>query len=579
MNNNTINEIRQKVDIVDIIGDYIPLIQKGKNFFGVCPFHDDTNPSMSVSREKQIYRCFSCGASGNVFTFLMNYNHYDFKEAVKELGEKTGVNVSGIRINKAPNKNDKYYEMYDIANKYYQNNINTKQGAAARKYLENRKINNEIIKEFEIGLSLSEMDNLTKILLDKNFSMKELDAFGLSINNHDTFINRITFPLYDPEGHIVGFSGRIYDNSNLNKYMNTKETPIFKKGSCLYNYHRARDYARQKKYIIIVEGFMDAIRVSQIGFKNVIALMGTALTEEQISLIKKLSNNIYLSLDGDQPGVNATLSNGEQLIKAGLNVKVITLPDKDKEHDPDEYIIKYGEERYKNLIETALNFSDFKINYLKRGVNFSSDLELSNYINSVIAEASTINDEIRREIILKNLAKDTNISYNTLEKRLNEYLEFRKVTNEKKEVPKKVEKKNKLTKYDKAAYNLIYSMLNNTKVIKLFESNKVYLMTKELRSLASEICYYYQKYGNINMADFYTYLNDKEELRTIYDYIISLNLEDDITEKAIMDYVEVIKEYRVRQEIERLNELIKQENDPIEKAKIAEKIRLLRIGD
>lgn len=579
MNNNTINEIRQKVDIVDIIGDYIPLIQKGKNFFGVCPFHDDTNPSMSVSREKQIYRCFSCGASGNVFTFLMNYNHYDFKEAVKELGEKTGVNVSGIRINKAPNKNDKYYEMYDIANKYYQNNINTKQGATARKYLENRKINNEIIKEFEIGLSLSEMDNLTKILLDKNFSMKELDAFGLSINNHDTFINRITFPLYDPEGHIVGFSGRIYDNSNLNKYMNTKETPIFKKGSCLYNYHRARDYARQKKYIIIVEGFMDAIRVSQIGFKNVIALMGTALTEEQISLIKKLSNNIYLSLDGDQPGVNATLSNGEQLIKAGLNVKVITLPDKDKEHDPDEYIIKYGEERYKNLIETALNFSDFKINYLKRGVNFSSDLELSNYINSVIAEASTINDEIRREIILKNLAKDTNISYNTLEKRLNEYLEFRKVTNEKKEVPKKVEKKNKLTKYDKAAYNLIYSMLNNTKVIKLFESNKVYLMTKELRSLASEICYYYQKYGNINMADFYTYLNDKEELRTIYDYIISLNLEDDITEKAIMDYVEVIKEYRVRQEIERLNELIKQENDPIEKAKIAEKIRLLRIGD
>jgi len=273
------------------------------------------------------------------------------------------------------------------------------------------------------------------------------------------------------------------------------------------------------------------------------------------------------------------LSNGEQLIKAGLNVKVITLPDKDKEHDPDEYIIKYGEERYKNLIETALNFSDFKINYLKRGVNFSSDLELSNYINSVIAETSTINDEIRREIILKNLAKDTNISYNTLEKRLNEYLEFRKVTNEKKEVPKKVEKKNKLTKYDKAAYNLIYSMLNNTKVIKLFESNKVYLMTKELRSLASEICYYYQKYGNINMADFYTYLNDKEELRTIYDYIISLNLEDDITEKAIMDYVEVIKEYRVRQEIERLNELIKQENDPIEKAKIAEKIRLLRIGD
>ena len=385
--------------------------------------------------------------------------------------------------------------------------------------------------------------------------------------------------MFDPEGHIVGFSARIYDGSNQNKYLNTKETIIFKKGNCLYNYHIARDFARREKFLFIVEGFMDVIRLSSIGYKNVVALMGTALTDEQISLIKKLSNNIYLCLDGDNPGRDAALSNGELLTKSKLNVKVITLPNNKGEHDPDEYIIKYGKERFVGLVESAINYSDYKINSLKNGVNFNSDLELSNYINSVISEASKIDDEIRREIILKKLANDVNISYNTLEKRLNEYLEFKKITSKKEEKKEKKITKPILTKYDIAAYNLIYSMVNNSEFIKLFEEKKVQLMTKELRSLASEICYYYKKYGNINMADFYTYLSDKEELLTIFNHITSINLEDNAGINAINDYIGVIEEYRVRQEIKRLNELIKQEIDPIEKAKIAEKIRLLRIGD
>lgn len=579
MNNDIINEIRKKTDIVDIISEYIPLIQKGKNFFGVCPFHDDTNPSMSVSREKQIYRCFSCGASGNVYNFLMDYNHIDFKEALHILGEKVGIDIGGVKIDKPQHKYDKYYEIYEIANKYYQNNINTKAGVKAKKYLELRNIDEELIKEFGIGLSLDSIDSLTKILTKKEYNLKELDLIGLVSNNHDYFINRITFPLFDPEGHIVGFSARIYDGSNQNKYLNTKETIIFKKGNCLYNYHIARDFARREKFLFIVEGFMDVIRLSSIGYKNVVALMGTALTDEQISLIKKLSNNIYLCLDGDNPGRDAALSNGELLTKSKLNVKVITLPNNKGEHDPDEYIIKYGKERFVGLVESAINYSDYKINSLKNGVNFNSDLELSNYINSVISETSKIDDEIRREIILKKLANDVNISYNTLEKRLNEYLEFKKITSKKEEKKEKKITKPILTKYDIAAYNLIYSMVNNSEFIKLFEEKKVQLMTKELRSLASEICYYYKKYGNINMADFYTYLSDKEELLTIFNHITSINLEDNAGINAINDYIGVIEEYRVRQEIKRLNELIKQEIDPIEKAKIAEKIRLLRIGD
>ncbi|MBE6151667.1 MAG: DNA primase [Firmicutes bacterium] len=580
-NQDIVNQIRQKIDIVDLISEYIPLVQKGKNYFGVCPFHNDTNPSMSVSREKQIYKCFSCGASGNVFNFIMDYDHIDFKEAIKVLGEKAGIEVSGITVAPKTTKFDKYYDMYEIANKYYQNNINTKEGQKAKEYLEKRHIDENLIKEFGIGLSLDNMNALTTILSSKDYSIKELDNLGLASNNHDAYINRIMFPLHDISGRVVGFSGRIYDNSNLNKYLNTKETIIFKKGECLYNYHIARDHARKLKYVIIVEGFMDAIRLSQIGYKNVIALMGTAMTSEQMHLVKKLSTNVYLSLDGDNPGQNATLNIGEELTKLGLNVKVIGMPTEKAEHDPDEFIIKYGKESFDNLVESALNYSDFKINFLKKGVNFNSDLELSNYINSVIKEVSNIKDEIRREIILKKLAIETNLSYNTLEKRLNEYLEFQKVV-AKEETPKvevQDKKTTKITKYEKAAYALIYGMVNDPWVIRKFEKEDVRLLTKELRYLASEICYYYRKYGTINMADFYTYLTDKEELLVVYNFITNLDYEEEVSVKAIEDYITVINEYNMRQEIKRLSDLVKKENDPIEKAKIAEKIRLLRIGE
>lgn len=580
-NQDIVNEIRQKIDIVDLISEYIPLVQKGKNYFGVCPFHNDTNPSMSVSREKQIYKCFSCGASGNAFNFIMDYDHIEFKEAIKVLGEKAGVEVNGITVAPKVTKYDRFYDIYDLANKYYQNNLNSKAGQNAKKYLEQRHIDEELIKEFGIGLALDNHTALTTILSNKDYSIKELDQIGLASNNHDTYINRIMFPLHDISGHVVGFSGRIYDDSNLNKYLNTKETIIFKKGECLYNYHIAREYARKLKFVIVVEGFMDAIRLSQIGYKNVIALMGTAMTSEQMQLVKKLSTNVYLSLDGDGPGQNATLNIGEELTKLGMNVKVIGMPSDKKEHDPDEFIIKYGKERYISLLEAAINYSDFKINFLKQGVNFNSDLELSKYINSVIKEVSLIKDEIRREIILKKLAIETNLSYNTMEKRLNEYLEFQNVV-AKEETTKIVEpakKTTKANKYEKAAYALIYGMVNDPWVIRKFEKEEVRLFTKELRYLASEICYYYRKYGTINMADFYTYLTDKEELLVVYNFITNLDYEEEISVKAIEDYITVIKEYNVRQEIKRLSDLVKKENDPIEKAKIAERIRLLRIGE
>lgn len=572
-NQNLFNEIREKIDIVDLIGEYVPLVQKGRNYFGVCPFHNDTNPSMSVSREKQIYKCFSCGASGNIFTFVRDYEHVDMRDALEILANKAGVTLSNNNIARKATKYDKFYEIYDLANKFYQNNINTKEGITAKEYLKNRNINEDIIKEFEIGLSLDSMDSLTKLLTKKGYDDLTLDKLGLSSNNHDLFINRIMVPIQDMNGRVVAFSGRVYNKKSDHKYVNTKETEIFKKGTILYNYHRAKEEARRSKYVIIMEGYMDVFRASSVGFKNVVAIMGTALTIEQTNLVKKLSNNVYLCLDGDNPGQKAMLSVGAELEKAGINVKIILLTN---DEDPDTYILKYGKEKFSNLIDGAISFSDFKLRSLKKGVNFNSDLELSHYIDSVIKETSLIDDEIRREIILKKLALEVNLSYNTLEKRLNEYLEKKQP---KSVVIENVKPTNKLSQYDKAVYGMIYAILINPKYLKQFNKESLYFVNQKARYLLMEIEYYYKKFGNIVIADFYTYLIDKEELLELYNNIINYVDSNSISDEAVTDFMNVIRSYNLGLEIKRLTEKLKKETDEMEKSKIAEEIRLLRIGE
>lgn len=574
MNNDLANEIRSKTDIVDIIGERIPLVARGKNFFGVCPFHDDSNPSLCVSREKQIYTCFSCHATGNVYTFLMNYDNIGFREALKYLGDKVGVNVSSINIQKKSTKFDKFYEAYNFSVKYFQNNLSSTKGKAARNYLSNRGINEATIKEFEIGLSLDTRDDLTKLLVNKKYDLGELNRIGLSSDDHDIYNDRIMFPLYNVSGQVVGFSGRIYNDNGQNKYLNTKETDIFKKGEMLYHYHIAREECRLQKSVIVMEGFMDVIRASTIGIKNTVALMGTALTNNQFNLIKRLSNNIILCLDGDEPGVRAMLSIGDHLLEQGVEVKVVVLPNDD---DPDSFILKNGKDRFVGLIENALNFSDFKMQQLRKNVDFRSDEEKSNYINTVLKETVKINDSIRVEIVLKRLAKEFDISYNTLEKKFKDLSEFRETVKEK-TVPV-INKVVKKTKYDKAVEQILYFMLNNDWVISQVEAEKVVFPSEESRILSSEIIYYYKLYGNINVADFYTYVQDKEDILVLLNSILASNYNEETTKEELFLYFKVIREYRSNQEIKRLTNLMKKEVDPLEQAKIANKIRTLRMGE
>ena len=572
MNNELANEIRSKCDIVDIIGERIPLVARGKNFFGVCPFNDDSNPSMCVSREKQIYTCFSCHATGNVFTFLMNYEHMDFRETLRYLGEKVGVDVSSIHIAKKNTKFDPFYDAYSFSLKYFQNNLLSKVGVDARNYLAKRNIDDSVIKEFEIGLSLDTSDDLTKLLTSKKYDLASLNQIGLSSDARDVYIDRIMFPLYDLTGRVVGFSGRIYKDNGLNKYLNTKETPIFKKGQLLYHYHIAKEECRLKKSVIVMEGFMDVIRASTIGVRNTVALMGTALTHEQLQLLKRLSNNIILCLDGDDPGVHATLSIGDMLLEEGLEPKVLVLPNPD---DPDSFILHQGKDKFLGLLDSAVTFNDFKLRKLKESVDFRSEEETAKYINQVLIEAAKVQDPIRVEIMLKKLAKEFDLSYNTLEMR------FREIEKPKPKTPKVVVtyQKKKKTKYEKAMEQILYFMLNNDWVISQFEQERFIFPNEESRLLASEIVYYYTTYGNINIPDFYTYVQDKEEVVNFLNDILASNYIESTTKDDLFEYFGVIREYSRTQEIKRLTKSLQKEVDPIEQAKIAEKIRKLRIGD
>ncbi|MGM9878680.1 MAG: DNA primase [Bacilli bacterium] len=565
-----VNEIRKANDIVDVISSYLPLTKKGKNYFGVCPFHDDTNPSMSVSSDKQIYKCFSCGASGNVITFVMDYENVDFKEALSILAKRKGIDFNTGGVKNTSTKFDKYYKMYDLALKLYQNNINSSLGWQAIEYLEKRSISKDLIKEFKIGLALDK-DALTKVLTKKDYSSIEIEKYGLGTGFHDLYFNRIMFPLFDTNNRVIGFSGRIYNTTEGSKYINTKETPIFKKGEILYNYYNAKEHVRLSKNVILVEGFMDVIRLYSIGIKNVVALMGTALTKEQINLLKRLSQNIYICLDGDSAGKKAALSVGEDLVNANCNVFVISLKE---DLDPDEFILKYGEKEYRNLYENAIAFSEYKLYHMRDGLNLSNLEDKTDYINSVLKEVKQEDDEIKQEFILKKIALEFDIDINILKNSLKKIEKCSKIETLK---TKPVSKK-KLNKYTKATYDILYIMMNSYEKTKVYEKRLNYLPIKEARYLANEIIYAYKMNGSLVLADFITSLTDKEELLELTKEVLQYAGDNEANFEAFEDYMAVIREYNTNQEIKRLKNLMNEEIDPVKKAETLEKIRLVKIG-
>lgn len=566
----TIRKIRSSVDIVDVISSYIPLTGAGKNFFGVCPFHDDHSPSMSVSREKQIYKCFSCGAGGNVFTFVQDYENITFLEAVKKLADKVGILVNLNVGYKETNKYPDYYEMYELANKLYINNLNTTLGKEARAYLNKRGLDANVIKEFKIGLALNQKDTLVNLLLKKGFKEEKLEEYGLATKHQygssDKFYQRIMVPLFDLQGRVVGFSGRIYNDLQENKYVNTKQTVVFKKGELLYNYHRAKDIARKKNRIIVVEGYMDVIGLYKIGINEVVATMGTAVTKEQLLEIKKMAKEIYLCFDGDDAGLKATWVATNELIKMGVEPKIIRLEDN---LDPDEYIKKNGSEAYLKKLDYPMNIMEFKLAYLKKNKDFTNTLDVSKYANEVVKELVKIDDPILKELTLSKVSEEVGIEKQVLTDLLKSLEDENK---EKPVVILKEEKSKKITKYQKAEEYLLYYMLNEKEVIKKYQKKTIYFPTKEYRELARAAKNYYEEFNDISVSDLISYLRDQEDIKKTLKYINSLSLKDEWTKEEIADYFKVIQDYNYKSEIARLKEELKRTSDIKLKLKISNQI-------
>lgn len=566
ISNELTNEIQNRCDIVEVISKYVQLSKRGKNYFGLCPFHDDHNASMSVSPDKQIYKCFSCGESGNVFTFVAKYNNISFHEAVILLGKEKGYDLQDTISNVVQDKHTKDYEIYDYACKIYQNNLYTSSGKSAIEYLTNRKIDKDTIKKFKIGLSLNK-SIITEYLVNKNYDITRLIDLGLTNDrSQDKFLNRIMFPLFDLKGRVVAFSGRIYNTKSDSKYINTMETDIFKKGNLLYNYHNAKDSLKKTDYVIVMEGFMDVIRASTIGVNNCVATMGTAFTKEHIELLRKMTDNIILCFDGDKAGEDATVSSLKMLEDNGITPRIIRLPE---DLDPDEYILKYGSDSFKYQIENTITPIEFKMQILKGNKNLNDLTDISKYIDEAISELVKVEDSILVELTLKKLSTNYNINYDTLKNKYNNYLQNKKEVVKYREL---VKKKEKLSQIEIAEYHLIYYMLNDYKVIKEVEGKVIYFPDDLIRYLYNEIASFYNKYNIINISSFISYISKNNGLLSTLNKVIGYINKEEYTMEEINDYIKVVNNYLKKDRIKSLESDLRKEIDPIKKVEILNKI-------
>ncbi len=417
---NKIDEIKDKVDIVDIISEHVHLEKKGNNYVGLCPFHDDKNPSLTVSPTKKIYTCFSCHASGNAITFIEKFKRISFSEALRELGNRVGVTVSQTKEEKFYLQNKRYYDIIEESAKFYHFYLtNTNNGLDAIKYLHNRNITDDIIKRFNIGLASNESDLLYRMLSDKNHLVVDMIDAGVVRSGssfYDVFKSRIMFPISDLNGKLVGFSGRKYQESNESKYVNSAENVIFKKGNILYNYYEAFQDIKQNNNVFVFEGFMDVIAAHRANVKNSVATMGTAFTIEQIKAIRRITENITLCYDGDIAGIESTKRAIKLLNQFQMNVSCIIIPDG---LDPDEYVNKFGNDALKDLlVNNQVNAIDYIYENEKKSLIKNDINSVEKFKKEIFNFLHMFNSNVLIESTIKKLSHDLEISVSGL---LNDY--------------------------------------------------------------------------------------------------------------------------------------------------------------
>ena len=545
-----INEIKDKTDILDLVSEYVKLEKRGRNYIGLCPFHDEKTPSFTVSEDKQICHCFGCKKGGNVFQFTQEIKDIPFVEAVKELGERVDikVDVGQTQYNQQSQMASddlKMIEMHELIQDYYHYALmKTVEGEEALNYLRQRGFTDELIKQRQIGYAPDSSHFCHDFLEKKGYDIELAYEAGLLSRNeenfsyYDRFRNRIMFPLKNAQGRIVGYSGRTYTNQEP-KYLNSPETPIFQKRRLLYNLDKARKSIRQNDEIVLLEGFMDVIKSDYAGLKQVVASMGTQLSQEHMTFLKKLTNNITLMFDGDYAGREATLKTGQALLQQGLNVYVIQLP---SGMDPDEYIGKYGNEAFLNFVaKDKKAFVLFKVESHQDEIN-NNDLAYERHFREATHDIAQVQSTILRNKLIQDVANIFNMSPEMIYHEVGSKNMPQVAPAEYGYSPQSGSQLfNNLTKHEKAERALLkHFMKDKDTFINYYQKiSDEDFTNKYFKSIFNILHDYFSEHDNYSISDVMQYI-DSNELREAFIELDQYTLNDEPYENEIEDYILII---------------------------------------
>lgn len=562
-----IETIRSATDIVGLISEYVQLTKRGRNWFGLCPFHDENSPSFSVSGDKQMFHCFGCGAGGNAITFVMDIENIPFTEAVAKLGGRTGIEVEvpdtrGEGREQLPDRHRRLIDAHAFAAEYYQHLLlNTVEGEEALDYLTGRGFTQEAIEKFGVGWSLGNRDSLARLLGRKGFSEEEMEEAGLVIRpesgggSFDRFRERVMFPLHDPNGRAVGFSGRVIRKAdNEPKYLNSPETPIFNKSEILYNYHHARLAARKTGNVILFEGFMDVISADLAGIQSGVAVMGTALSDRHISLLGRITGQVIICTDGDSAGWEAARRFAGMFKNGRTEATVAVIPDG---MDPDDYIQKYGGEQFREqVIGQPHTLMSFAMMYARRGKNLNNENDILQYIHEVLEAMAGNLTPVERDLYLGQLARDTGVTVEALT------AQFRKAEaktvrtgpprpeREPPQAPEKPAAKTRNTPVSRAERILLSHMLRDGAIfagIRDSEEGNPFFHD-EYTAIYVNLAGFYEEFGEPDVHRFAETLEDPDLRRIVMETAMS-ELSDEHVSEEVEDCLRHIRKYRIEVEI------------------------------
>lgn len=567
-----INEIKDKTDILDLVSEYVKLEKRGRNYIGLCPFHDEKTPSFTVSEDKQICHCFGCKKGGNVFQFTQEIKDISFVEAVKELGDRVNVAVdieatqsnSNVQI---ASDDLQMIEMHELIQEFYYYALTkTVEGEQALTYLQERGFTDALIKERGIGFAPDSSHFCHDFLQKKGYDIELAYEAGLLSRNeenfsyYDRFRNRIMFPLKNAQGRIVGYSGRTYTGQEP-KYLNSPETPIFQKRKLLYNLDKARKSIRKSDEIVLLEGFMDVIKSDTAGLKNVVATMGTQLSDEHITFIRKLTSNITLMFDGDFAGSEATLKTGQNLLQQGLNVFVIQLP---SGMDPDEYIGKYGNDAFTTFVKNdKKSFAHYKVSILKDEIAHN-DLSYERYLKELSHDISLMKSSILQQKAINDVAPFFNVSPEQLANEIQfnqapaNYYPEDEYGGYIEPEPIGMAQFDNLSRQEKAERAFLkHLMRDKDTFLNYYESVDKDNFTNQHFKYVFEVLHdFYAENDQYNISDAVQYVNSNELRETLIS-LEQYNLNDEPYENEIDDYVNVINE-KGQETIESLNHKLRE---------------------